>query len=151
VFLNVAGREPSGTIAPGEHERERDRLAALLESIPGPNGERLAHRVVRPELAYRAVRGFAPDLCAFFGDLAWRSAGTVGHRALHLTRDDRAERAADACNHDWDGIFVMAGAGVTPRGAEERFEIYDVNATILALMGVAPEPGTLGVDRSASP
>ena len=35
VFLNVAGREPEGTIAPEDYEKVRDELIAGLEVDPG--------------------------------------------------------------------------------------------------------------------
>ncbi len=66
----------------------------------------------------REARGEPPDLMAFFGDLAFRSIGSVGHASVFTETNDTGP---DACNHDWDGIFAMSGrrrSGARPgRGA----------------------------------
>jgi predicted AlkP superfamily phosphohydrolase/phosphomutase len=145
IFLNVDGREPYGSIPPAETDRECDALAARLRSIAGPDGERLDNRVVRPADTYRETRGRPPDLCAFFGDMDYRSLGSVGHGSVHTPLDDRGP---DGCNHDWDGIFVMSGGGAPQRGRVDGYEIYDVASTILGLMDL-PIPGDfIGADRS---
>ena len=43
VFLNVAGREPQGTIRPEDYEKVRDELIAGLKAIPDENGQRHRH------------------------------------------------------------------------------------------------------------
>jgi predicted AlkP superfamily phosphohydrolase/phosphomutase len=70
---------------------------------------------------------------------------TVGAGSLYAAGDDRG---ADACNHDWHGVFVLAGAGVETRGELPECGIHDVGATVLSLFGVAPPAGWLGCDRS---
>ena len=120
-------------------------MAHELAQIPGPRGEALTHRVVAPEDCYRRCEGLPPDLAAFFGDLAYRALGSVGHRSIHAPDNDTGP---DACNHAWDGVFVLHAPGDVARGELSGLSIYDVNATILALMDVAAEPGLLGIDRS---
>lgn len=144
IWLNVEGREPEGAIPPGRWEAERERLAAALEAMPGPDGRPLGNRVLRPEASYRETRGVPPDLMVFFGDLAWRSIGTVGGGVFTEVNDT----GPDGCNHDWDGVFVAAGGGVPARGRTEGLAIYDVASTICALSGVPVPPDLLGTDRS---
>lgn len=146
VFLNVAGREPEGIVDPARYDATRDELARALEALPGPNGEPLGTRVRRPELAYRSARGFPPDLLAYFGDLDYRSIGTVGGDDGVFAADN--DSGQDACNHDWDGVFVMAGGGAPRRGAIEGAQIYDVARTVLGLFGVPAEQEMLGRDLS---
>jgi predicted AlkP superfamily phosphohydrolase/phosphomutase len=55
----------------------------------------------------------------------------------------------DACNHDWDGIFVMAGGGSPARGETTKLAIYDICRTVLGVMGVEGPDDLLGVDRGA--
>ncbi len=145
VWLNVAGREPEGVVPPERFEEERARLAAALGAMEGPDGAPLANRVVRPEDVYRETRGVPPDLMVFFGDLAWRSVGTLGG-ALFTEGDDAGP---DGCNHDWDGIFVMAGPGAPARGRTDGLAIYDVARTISSLAGVPAPPDLLGTDLLA--
>lgn len=134
VFLNVAGREPQGIIPSEAYDRERDTLAAALRDVPcPPRGPQCAHKVLTPESMYPRVNGFAPDLCVFFGDLAYRSIGSVGHGSWYTDDNDTGE---DGCNHDWNGIFALAGPGVAPRGKIEGCCIYDVAPTVLDLFGI---------------
>ena len=145
VCLNVEGREPRGCVPPREYERTRAALAEALAAIRRPDGAAMRTRVVLPERAYRAVRGRPPDLMVYFDDLDYRAIGTVGHGAIHVADNDTGH---DTCNHDWDGVWVLAGAGVRARGRIEGAAIYDVTRTVLALMGVDGPPDLLGVDRS---
>lgn len=111
VWLNVAGREPRGVVTASRQEEERRALEALLLA-EGPPGT----RVFRPDTLYRTTRGVPPDLMVAFGDLAWRSIGTVGHGKVHLAP---AELGEDGCNHDWEGIVVVDGPGA-PAAAPRR-------------------------------
>lgn len=145
IFLNVRGREPEGTIAPERYDEERDRLADALEAMPGPDGGPFSVRVVRPEQVFRKVRGLAPDLMVFFDDLAYRSIGTVGPGPLFTEANDRGP---DSCNHDWDGIFILAGGRAEAQGEVEGLAIYDVPRTVLGLLGLEAPDDLLGQNRS---
>ena len=72
LCLNVQGREPEGTVAPGDYEQLRDELIARLEALPGPDGQSIGTRVFRPEELWPVRNGIAPDLIVYFGNLAWR-------------------------------------------------------------------------------
>jgi predicted AlkP superfamily phosphohydrolase/phosphomutase len=145
VFVNLRGREPRGAVAPEAYEALRRELRARLLAITAADGSPWRNRVEAPDELYRQVAGQAPDLIAIFDDLDVRALATVGSASLHQPSDDRR---ADSCNHDWYGIFVLAGAGVTARGELAPCEIQDVGASALALLGVAQPPDWLGVDRS---
>ena len=83
MFLNVRGREPQGCVEPRRaREALRARLAEALRAVRGPGGERWHNRVESPESLYRAVRGDAPDLLAFFDELSVRALSIVGSREL---------------------------------------------------------------------
>lgn len=148
IFLNVAGREPNGIVAPGDVPRVTAKLADALRAMRGPDGAPLGNRVVVPADEYRAVRGHAPDLLVFFGDLDYRSLGTIGPTSASAAQIFHADNdtGADACNHDWDGIFVMAGGGVAARGHTAGLSLYDVTPTVLARLGVAVPAELLGRD-----
>ncbi len=146
VFLNVRGREPQGIVDAREAPRLLRELCQALAGVRGPNGERWHNAVEPPGALYREVRGDAPDLIAIFDELSVRPIANVGGE-VYAERDDRD---ADACNHDFDGIFVCAGAGVSARGELPRCAIQDVGATVLALFGVAQPSGWLGSDRSGA-
>ncbi len=133
VFLNVLGREPEGIVAPEEYEAFRSELADRLRAMPGPDGKPLGNQAHRPEDLYKHVRGVAPDLLVYFGDLAWRSVGMVGFEDIYTFENDTGP---DDANHDYHGVFVMddrAGRG----GMElPGLQLMDVAPTVLDLMGV---------------
>lgn len=139
VFMNVRGREPQGTIEPGDYERVRDELAARIAAIPDETGAAIPTLVYRPEEVYAEVRNVAPDLIVHFGDLLWRSVGTVGgDEGIHTFENDTGP---DDANHAQDGLLVVAGPGVPP-GAREGMHLLDVAPTALELLGL-PVPGTM--------
>jgi predicted AlkP superfamily phosphohydrolase/phosphomutase len=144
ISLNLRGREAQGCVSPDAADTLVQSLCDGLAALPGPDGETLAQRIVRPSAAYRETRGLPPDLMVFFDDLGYRSIGSVGHRSHYSAHNDSG---ADACNHAWDGIFVLSGAGVEPRGAMSGLRGADVAKTILGLLGV-PAPDVDGTDQS---
>jgi predicted AlkP superfamily phosphohydrolase/phosphomutase len=128
VFFNVLGREPQGCIPPGAYERVREELAAALEGLGDEEGKPIGTRVFRAEKVYRKVNNIPPDLIVYFGDLNWRSAGSVGVGSTHLRENDTGP---DDANHMEDGIFVWdPGADRSPRRAD-IYQIYDIAPSIL--------------------
>ena len=64
LYLNVAGREPDGTVKPSDFRTVRDELARRLEAVTDPaTGGRPIHRVFFPEQIYSGPEtANAPDL-----------------------------------------------------------------------------------------
>jgi predicted AlkP superfamily phosphohydrolase/phosphomutase len=141
LFLNVKGREPGGVVEPSRYEEVRDELVQNLESMPGPDGELLGTKVYKPQDVYPEVRGVAPDLIVYFGDLEWRSVGQVGTGELFTYENDTGP---DGANHDRNGIFVMSGAPGQPIGRQEGLSLIDVGPTILSLYGLEAPAGAQG-------
>ncbi|MGH2894262.1 MAG: alkaline phosphatase family protein, partial [Solirubrobacteraceae bacterium] len=115
-------------------------LATRLEALPGPDGSPIGTRAFRPHQLWREQRGIPPDLIVYFGDLGWRSNGSVGH-GRHWTFDN--DTGPDDANHDRHGICIIAGAGA-PVARRDDLTIYDITPTILDLAGLPPEPGLRG-------
>jgi predicted AlkP superfamily phosphohydrolase/phosphomutase len=136
IMLNVEGREPHGALPPSAAGELRERLRRELLALRGPHGEALATRVLSPDEAYREVRGLPPDLSVFFDDLAYRALGSVGHRSIYGELNDAGP---DACNHAWDGIFVLSGPGVRARGPLPGLRNADVAVTLLALLQLSAD------------
>jgi predicted AlkP superfamily phosphohydrolase/phosphomutase len=133
IFINVRGREPQGVVAPDEYEAFRDRLASELAAIPDETGRPLATQALRPQDIYREVRGIAPDLLVYFGQLHWRSAGLVGAGKIHSADNDTGP---DDANHAEEGIFILAGPGIPAAGMAPPRQLMDVAPTILTLFGL---------------
>ena len=133
LFLNVKGREPQGIVEPANYEATRDELIAKLESAPGPDGQPLGTKVLKPQDVYPEVRGIAPDLIVYFGDLEWRSVGAVGNPSIYTYENDTGP---DGANHDRDGIFIVKNAPGQPMGEVSGWNLVDVGPTILSLYGI---------------
>ena len=143
VFLNIAGREPNGTVAPADLRTLRDKLCSGLANASDDAGIHIPTSVRIPEEHYRQARGFPPDLMVYFDDLRLRAIGSIGgHRIVALENDT----GPDSCNHDWDGIFVMSGGGTVGLGRVEGAEIGDVAPTILGAFEIPRPPEILGRD-----
>jgi predicted AlkP superfamily phosphohydrolase/phosphomutase len=141
LFLNVQGREPNGTVPPAEVESLRAELTARLEALGDEQGVSIGTRVFRPEQTYAAIRNIAPDLIVYFGDLNWRSVGSIGHPSIWTHENDTGP---DDANHAQEGIFLMAHAGDLPYGDGRRragLSLYDVAPTVLDAFGITPPTG----------
>jgi predicted AlkP superfamily phosphohydrolase/phosphomutase len=145
VFLNLCGRESEGCVPAAEADGLREQLRAALAEVRGPGAERWRNRVETPAALYRAARGDAPDLLAMFDDLNVRALSQVGAKSCYAERDPRG---GDAANHDFDGILVLAGAGVDARGDLGACAIQDVGVSVLALFEIDAPRDWLGSDRS---
>jgi predicted AlkP superfamily phosphohydrolase/phosphomutase len=133
VFLNIRGREPNGTVAPEDVPAVRDRLRTMLAEIPDERGQPIGTRVFIPEELYPQVNGIAPDLIVHFGDLLWRSVGTIGgDEGIHVFENDTGP---DDANHAQQGLFVMVAPGVVP-GRRDDATLLDIAPTVMTLLGL---------------
>jgi predicted AlkP superfamily phosphohydrolase/phosphomutase len=139
IFMNVEGREPQGIVRAEDYERVRDDLARRLASIPDDRGNAMDTKVYKPEDVYDEVNGVAPDLIVHFGDLSWRSVGTVGGADGVYTFEN--DTGPDDANHAQQGLLVMAGPGV-PVERRDDMHLLDVAPTVLDLLGL-PAPATM--------
>jgi len=133
LFMNVKGREPQGVIDPKDYERVREEIGAKLEAIPDENNRPLGTKVIKPEQLYRACRRIAPDLIIYFGDLFWRSVGSIGLNSIYTYENDIGP---DDANHDYHGIFVLNDPQSRSRGRREGLQLMDVAPTVLEKFGV---------------
>jgi predicted AlkP superfamily phosphohydrolase/phosphomutase len=139
LFLNVAGREPQGIVEQARYEEVRDELVRKLEGMKGPDGRPLGTRVIKPQDVYPEVRGVAPDLIVYFGDLEWRSVGTLGMGEDGGWFTHENDTGPDGANHDRAGVFAMTGLAGQPTGGMEGLNLVDVGPTLMKLYGL-PEP-----------
>ena len=133
LFLNVEGREPQGVIPPEEYEATREELIAKLEALADPQGRNIGTRVFRPEEIYRGVNNIPPDLIVYFGNLAWRSVGSVGLGAIHTFENDIGP---DDANHAQNGLFILTVPGRAGRGRVKARSWRAVAPTMLELLGL---------------
>ncbi len=131
IFFNVKGRESDGLINPNDLEREKKSFAQKAMSIADDKGKKLNNFVFEPSELYGIAMGDKPDLIVYFGDLNWRSAGTVGHDSLYLFENDTGP---DDSVHSMNGIFLMFDPKKNLKGKELKgLRVEDIAPTLLRL------------------
>jgi predicted AlkP superfamily phosphohydrolase/phosphomutase len=76
-----------------------------------------------------------------FGELRWRSVGSLGHGGIYTFENDTGP---DEANHAERGIFIMNNAPNQAPGRREGLHLWDVHCTVLDLFGLPPAQGALG-------
>ncbi len=137
LFFNVKGREPRGIIPKQNYELLRNKLITALEDLRDENGQNINTRVFKPEEIYSECRNIPPDLIVYYGDLSWRSIGSVGHNTIWTNENDTG---ADDANHAQHGIFVMSGDNGYHSERRDDLKIMDVAPTVLDRMGIKIPP-----------
>ena len=133
LFLNVKGREPEGIIEPEDYERVRDELIERIAAIADPDGKVIGSVAYKPEEIYRQVNNIAPDLIVYFGNLSWRSLGSLGTGRVHTFENDTGP---DDANHAQEGLYIYYHPHRASQGPGPRRHLMDVAPTLLDLVGV---------------
>lgn len=132
VYFNVTGREPQGIIPQRDFEVLRDQLAQELCAIDVPGVGQLATNVMKPEEIYQQVNNIAPDLMVYFGNLHWRSVGSLGH-GTHFTYQN--DTGPDDANHAEEGLFLINDPAHSGLGhISDYHQLMDIAPTILHQM-----------------
>ncbi len=137
LFMNVKGREPMGTVDQENFEKVRDELKGKIESICDPHGVNIGTKAYKPEEIYhRGIKGIPPELTVYFGNLDWRSVGSIGGGGIHTFENDTGP---DEANHDQHGILIIndlgCKSGQIEPGYKESLKICDFSDMILSLYG----------------
>jgi predicted AlkP superfamily phosphohydrolase/phosphomutase len=131
VSLNLAGREPNGTVQPSDYERARDEVAAALTELEDPDtGARPIGGVRRKEEVFSGpYLDRAPDLLLEPSPL------------YSLTHARRLVEPADwlSGDHRPEGVYVVAGPGVDP-GEGPEVSLSDFAGRIVEAVGLEPDP-----------
>ncbi|TKJ42285.1 phosphodiesterase [candidate division LCP-89 bacterium B3_LCP] len=134
LFLNVKGREPEGQIDPADYDLFRDELIQKIEALTDPDGNNIGTKVFKPEETYPVVNGIAPDLIVYFGDLNWRSLGSIGNPTIWSFENDTGP---DDANHAQHGLFIKHDP--SDPGGGRRYDdahLMDIAPTVLDHLGV---------------
>ncbi|MGH2809107.1 MAG: alkaline phosphatase family protein [Actinomycetota bacterium] len=142
LFLNVEGREPNGIIPAANYDKVRDELIAKIEAMVDHEGNPMGNKAHKPEELYGVTKGVAPDLIVIFGELRWRSVGSLGHGSIYTFENDTGP---DEANHAEHGILIMNNAPGQAVGEKQGMHLWDVHSTVLDLFDLPPADGALGV------
>ena len=125
-YINLEGREPRGSVSQGEYEETRTELKELLESLEGPDGEKVCARVVEKEDAFHGGHDdIAPDLVAIPNNGFDLKAGFKGHDEVFGDGPRSGMHSFDNASLFIDDPDVTVGDGV---------DLLDIAPTIMDLM-----------------
>ncbi|MDR4509138.1 MAG: alkaline phosphatase family protein [Candidatus Brocadiaceae bacterium] len=133
IFMNVKGREPMGVIAQQNYESFRNELIGRLKDLRDQTGRVINTKAYKPEDIYSECRGIPPDLLVYYGDLDWRSVGSVGNGNVWTSEKDLGP---DGANHSQYGIFIMKNGTNSRKERRKGITLYDVAPTILNYLSV---------------
>ena len=139
LFINVEGREPNGKVKRAHYESFRNELVEKIEAIKDHQDNLMGNKCYKPEEIYDKVNGVSPDLVVIFGDLRWRSVGTVGSNSIHTFENDTGP---DDANHAQEGMYLYSHPSLPARGRVDSPTLYDVAPTILTQLGL-PVPANM--------
>ncbi len=148
VWINLAGREARGAVAPGDYERVRDDVIAALLEWRLPDGGSVVARARRREEVYRGPRvGLAPDvvvelaLDAGYGlslvPTPWHDPGAPAVRWLEAAELAGGRGRGLNGTHRPEGLWLASGPGAEDLPA--RAAIEEVVPTLLRALGLAPD------------
>lgn len=141
IYLNVAGREPRGTIRADQVEQAGASITERLLALPGPDGQPGAVEVYHPSALYAEVHGIAPDLFVRCTRPGWRPTAALGRGGIWV---DAHHAPLDTAFESSSGLLILydpRNLGGGRRLAEAT--IYDIVPTLLAVLG-QPIPARLG-------
>ena len=135
VFLNIRGREPQGIVPAEDAPALLATLSEQIEALGDEDGRPIGTRCFQPTQLYPRVEGIPPDLMIHFGDLAWRSIGSVGWGRVHVRENDTGP---DDANHAQHGLYILADPARPGSGAREDAHLLQIAPTLLRALGMDP-------------
>jgi predicted AlkP superfamily phosphohydrolase/phosphomutase len=144
LYLNLAGREARGSVAPEQAQALRAELAAALEAERDPRDGRRVVREVYPAAEVfhgeRAAEG--PDLVVGYDrGYGGSDPSTLGEITDAVLEDNTSRWSG---NHLIDPRLVPGVLLVDRPVAEGELDLTDVTASLLDHYGIAPLPGMTG-------
>ncbi len=133
IYINLRGREPHGTISPGdEYKRLRQKLRQALLSITDPDDGRpvVEHVWFREETYTGPQQKSAPDLVLQFRDFNYALSTDL------FVPDVVAPARYRSGTHHPEGICLLAGPHIQSGISLDEATIVDMAPTVLHLLDV---------------
>jgi predicted AlkP superfamily phosphohydrolase/phosphomutase len=133
IYINLAGREPSGIVKPGkEWDEARTELIKKLENLEHPEtGEKLVSRVFKKEEIYAGPHlSRAPDIVFFLKEGEYLADVQPVTRLLQ-----EPNWKTGSGTHRMEGILIACGNDIQKGAYVSGARIIDLAPTILYLMG----------------
>lgn len=134
IYINLKGREPSGTVSPGqEYESLREQITTCLYELKDPEtGEFVIEKVYKKEEVYSGYHiDTLPDLVFIPkpGYTTFEDHGFAADSVITLSKSVSG-------THKLNGVFIMKGYGIKKSTTLQDTSIMDVAPTILHLLGL---------------
>lgn len=139
--VNLAGRDPQGTVSGADYERVRDEVIRVCSGLRDPeSGEPLIERVCRREEIYSGPNiGEAPDLVMIPKDFAHQVRGGPfprdGRYREVVSRKDSRDFFVNGV-HRLNGVFMAKGPRVKRGERLAPLSIIDLFPTVLYALGL---------------
>jgi predicted AlkP superfamily phosphohydrolase/phosphomutase len=133
VRVNLAGREPDGTVPQSEYDAVRSEIAEALRAVATPGGDPVFEDVLPREAVYSGpALDEAPDLVLV--------PAAFDHMLSKSIRGEQFGPPSEPWNHKRDGLFAATGPDCTPEKMADAPtpHIYDVAPTVLATFDINP-------------
>ncbi len=132
LWLNVQSRESHGLIPKEDYEKVRMEIANKLENLVDHTGNPLNTICYKPEDIYQEVRNIPSDLLIYFGNLHWRSVGSLGHQSIYTFENDTGP---DDANHAQDGLIIYYDPKQRHNGRQlNGLQLMDIAPTVLQIL-----------------
>jgi len=134
IYINLKGREPSGTVCPGqEYESLREQISARLYELKDPEtGEFVIERVYKKEEIYTGSHvDTLPDI-VFIPKPGY----TTFEEHEFAARSVITQSKIVSGTHKLNGILIMKGGGIRKSATLQDASIMDLAPTILCLLGL---------------
>jgi predicted AlkP superfamily phosphohydrolase/phosphomutase len=144
LYLNLAGREARGSVAPEQVDALRAEIARALEAERDPvSGEAVVLKVYSAAEAFHGERvAEGPDLVVGYNkSYAGSDPSTLGEITEAVLEDNTSRWSG---NHLIDPRLVPGVLLVNRPGVGEGYDLTDVTASLLAHYGLEPVPGMVG-------
>ena len=142
VYLNVRGREPQGSVEPGDYEATRDAAIVAMRELRDPETQKpIFDFVYRREEIYQGdALDEAPDVIGLIDGpyhiaaVDWRGANGKEKSIVEKVGNQLLFVSDTSGQHRMDGILVMNGAGVSLHHSFTHSpNLIDLAPTILQL------------------
>jgi len=127
IFIN---KEKTGN----EYEKIREDIIKGIKEIPDDQGNKIKTEVFKSEDIYEKNSNTeCPDLTIYFDELRWASNPDFGVDGLYSWK---TAVGSDNAGHSKQGIFIISGQGIKPKGDIGEIDIYQFTPTVLNLLDV---------------
>jgi predicted AlkP superfamily phosphohydrolase/phosphomutase len=136
INVNLAGRNPGGTVAPADYEKTCDRVIEDLAGWKDGQGRPVVARVVKRDEVYKGPHaGRASDLYVY-----WNPEARLGQ----LPCEVRERGFWWSGDHRLEGVLIAKGRGIRKGALSVSPAVYDLVPTVMHLAGLTVPGGLDG-------